>query len=114
MTELESKLVDRILEKVDVDKLIERIGLDVLTDRIAERAAEIIVAKEYPSAPAVPESPLSPFIPETARPKPYFPPVTVMYGVTPTEFNPTAIDDLATQSSASTYKTSEFKVDDRP
>ena len=99
MTELENKLVDRILEKMDLDKLIEKIGLDVLTDRIAEKAAEMIVAKEYPSAPAIPSDPVIPVNPATPWPTtPIIPPITVMYGVTTTDFKPTAFGQEATEN----------------
>ena len=70
MTELENKLVEKILEKIDMDKLI---------DKIAEKAAELIVQKEYPNSPVTPQ-----IVPE----KPWMDIFTpVMYGTIPTEFN---------------------------
>ena len=110
MTELENKLVEKILEKMDLDQLIDRIGLDVLTDRIAEKAAEMIVEKEYPSAPAgpvlpgVPVNPVTPVTPTSPWTTPGFPPITVMYGVTTTEFNPHAATGDASTSSSATYQ----------
>jgi len=95
MTELENKLVEKILEKIDMDKL---------TDKIAERAAEIIVQKEYPSSPATP----SPSIPWTEpwwtprTPNNPFAPVTVMYGVVPTQFE--VQGNATTSASISTKK----------
>ena len=78
MTELENKLVEKIMEKLDMDKL---------TDKIAEKAAELIVQKEYPSTPIT--NPSSPWIaPQWPDKRDPFGPVTVMYGVTPTEFRP--------------------------
>ena len=78
MTELENKLVEKIMEKLDMDKL---------TDKIAEKAAELIVQKEYPSTPIT--NPVDPWIaPGSIKPNNPFGPVTVMYGVTPTEFRP--------------------------
>lgn len=108
MTELENKIADRIIEKMDLDKLIEKIGLDVLTDRIAEKAAEMIIKREYPSAPDTPPAPITipPGFPWTAAPK-IEPPVTVMYGVTTTDFHPGAAEQAVHDScvaSASTYK----------
>ena len=115
MTGLEEKLAEKLLEKIDIDKLIERIGLDVLTDKIAERAAELIVEREYPSdtvhpsSPTNPINPINPVCPGTPWPAPGVPPITVMYGVTPTDFEVTALkqsskheDDAATTSA--TYK----------
>ena len=70
MTELENKLVEKILEKIDMDKL---------TEKIAEKAAELIVQKEYPNSPVTPQIvPKEPWID-------IFTPV--MYGTIPTEFN---------------------------
>ena len=81
MTELENKLVEKIMEKLDMDKL---------TDKIAEKAAELIVQKEYPSTPIT--NPSSPWIaPQWPDKRDPFGPVTVMYGVTPTEFRPTCL-----------------------
>ena len=102
MTELEDKLVEKIIEKMDLDKLIDKIGLDVLTDRIAEKAAEMIVEKEYSSTPSAPVNPIMPVDPVTPWPKPGIDQIIVMYGVTTTEFNPYAADGAST-SSASTY-----------
>ena len=104
MTELENKLVERILEKMDLEKLIEKIGYDVLTDKIAEKAAELIVKKEYPDAPTGPIAPIipgNPIKPST----PWELPITVMYGVTPTEFKPTTTYD----SSGTTATTEYYK-----
>ena len=98
MTELENKLVEKIMEKLDMDKL---------TDKIAEKAAELIVQKEYPSTPIT--DPVKPWIvPDLTKPNNPFGPVTVMYGVTPTEFRPTCL----TQNSAGDVLTSnENKVE---
>lgn len=105
MTELENKLAEKLLEKIDLDKLIEKIGLDVLTDKIAEKAAELIVKKEFTDTPTFPSNPINPVTP-WPTPTPYIPPITVMYGVTPTEFNPTAVSKLQEDAatSASTVK----------
>ena len=86
MTELENKLVEKIMEKLDMDKL---------TDKIAEKAAELIVQKEYPSIPIT--NPSGPWIaPDPTNPSNPFGPVTVMYGVTPTEFKPTCVTQNST------------------
>lgn len=70
MKELENKLVEKILEKIDMDKL---------TDKIAEKAAELIVQKEYPNSPVTPQ-----IVPK----KPWMDIFTpVMYGTIPTEFD---------------------------
>lgn len=94
MTDLENKVLDKILEKINIEELIEKIGYDKLTDKIAEKAAEFIMKKEYPDT-----STEQPFIPNPwINPSPWktepYPitPVTVMYGVTPTEFKPTAFE----------------------
>ena len=98
MTELENKLVEKIMEKLDMDKL---------TDKIAEKAAELIVQKEYPNTPII--DPVKPWIaPDLTNPSNPFGPVTVMYGVTPTEFRPTCL----TQNSAGDFLTgNENKVE---
>ena len=70
MKELENKLVEKILEKIDMDKL---------TEKIAEKAAEIIVQKEYPNSPVTPQ---------IVQKEPWIDIFTpVMYGTIPTEFN---------------------------
>lgn len=97
MTDLENKVLDKILEKIDIEELIEKIGYEKLTDKIAEKAAEFIVQKEYPDQPIIqPISPQSPWInPSPWKTEPYpISPVTVMYGVTPTEFKPIAFDAI--------------------
>ena len=95
MTELENKLVKKILEKIDMDKL---------TDMIAEKAAELIVQKEYPSAPAAPTTPPCPFTPGRPWTSPAQPiePIVVMYGVSPTEFKVTTAVTEQNSESAST------------
>ena len=94
ITDLENKVLDKILEKINIEELIEKIGYEKLTDKIAEKAAELIVQKEYPNTPV--EQPFipNPWInPSPWKTEPYpITPVTVMYGVTPTEFRPTALD----------------------
>ena len=91
MTELENKLVEKILEKIDMDKL---------TDMIAEKAAELIVQKEYPSIPITPGVPITPGSPWTSPTKP-IEPIVVMYGVSPTEFKiTTAITEQNAESSS--------------
>ena len=82
MTELENKLVEKILEKLDMDKL---------TDKIAEKAAELIVQREYPSSPA--PSPINPVIPNPINPinpwvSPNRPiePIVAAYACIPTQF----------------------------
>lgn len=104
MTELENRILDRILEKMDLEKLIEKIGYDVLTDKIAEKAAELIVKKEYPDAPIGPITPVIPSNP--IKPStPWELPITVMYGVAPTEFKPiTTYDSSATTATTEYYK----------
>ena len=70
MKDLENKLVEKILEKIDMDKL---------TDKIAEKAAELIVQKEYPNSPVTPQ---------IVQKEPWIDIFTpVMYGTIPTEFN---------------------------
>ena len=77
MTELENKLAEKILEKIDMDKL---------TDKIAEKAAELIIQKEYPDYPVIP-----PFEPGEIWPKvPEIQPQVLMYGVPPVEYKPTS------------------------
>ena len=104
MTELESKIVDRIIEKMDLDRLIDKIGLDVLTDRIAEKAAEKIVKMEYPDvpdtspAPGTLPNPFTPGVPWTTPPV-QIEPITVMYGVLPTQFKTAVEQTLGDQSS---------------
>ena len=91
MIELENKLVEKIMEKLDMDKL---------TDKIAEKAAELIVQKEYPSSHIIP--PIDPWIaPDPTNPSNPFGPVTVMYGVTPTEFRPMSAGAAVTSISIS-------------
>ena len=95
MTDLENKVLEKILEKLDLDKLIEKIGYDVLTDKIAEKAAELIVQKEYPDQPIIqPISPSNPWInPNPWKIEPYpISPVTVMYGCVPDQFNINSIN----------------------
>lgn len=76
MTELENKLVERILEKLDMDKL---------TDKIAEKAAELIVQKEYPSIPIT--NPSNPWIaPGSIKPDHLFEDVVA-------KFRPTCVQD---------------------
>ena len=96
MTELENKLVEKILEKLDMDKL---------TDKIAERAAELIVQKECPTSPIIP--PFNPVIPYpwTTPPERPYEPITVMYGVVPTQFE--VQGDSTTSVSISTKKEEE-------
>lgn len=91
MTELENKLVEKILELVDMDKL---------TDKIAEKAAELIIQKECPNAPVFP--PFSPGLPWTTPPSPIKDLIAVMYGVTPTEFK--VSDDSQSTANTETYK----------
>lgn len=95
MTELENKLVEKILEKIDMDKL---------TDKIAEKAAELIVQKEYPESPIIP--PFNPVVPYpwTTPPTPREP-IMVMYGVVPTQFE--VQSDATTSASISTKKEEE-------
>lgn len=92
MTELENKLVEKILEKIDMDKL---------TDMIAEKAAELIVQKEYPSAPTTPPCPFTPGRPWTSPAQP-IEPIVVMYGVSPTEFKITTATTEQNSESSST------------
>ena len=97
MTELENKLVEKILEKLDMDKL---------TDKIAEKAAELIVQKEYPESPVIP--PFNPVVPYpwTTPPTPREP-ITVMYGVVPTQFE---VQGGATTSASISTKKEEESV----
>ena len=70
MKDLENKLVEKILEKIDMDKL---------TEKIAEKAAELIVQKEYPNSPVTPQ---------IVQKEPWIDIFTpVMYGTIPTEFD---------------------------
>lgn len=71
-----------------------------LTDKIAEKIAEKVVKDGNPFVP-------NPVIPSTGNPNPWIPntpitPITVMYGVTPTEFRPTALDPADGVASAAT------------
>jgi hypothetical protein len=91
MTELEDKIVEKVLELVDMEKL---------TDKIAEKAAELIIQRECPNAPILP--PFSPGLPWTTPPSPIIEPIAVMYGVTPTEFK--VSDDSQSTAETETYK----------
>lgn len=64
-----------------------------LTDKIAEKVAEKVVKDGNPFIPAVPGR----LWPDPIRP---YEPITVMYGVTPTEFRPTAADQVSGESSS--------------
>lgn len=70
-----------------------------LTDKIAEKIAEKLLKDGNPFTP-------NPVIPVPGTPPPInpgqWPPITVMYGVTPTEFRPTTIDTAVGESSAET------------
>lgn len=86
MTELENKLVVKIMEKLDMDKL---------TDKIAEKAAELIVQKEYPSTPIT--DPVKPWIaPGSIKPDHPFEDVVVAYGVPSSGFRPTCLTQNST------------------
>lgn len=95
MTELENKLVEKILEKIDMDKL---------TDKIAEKAAQLIVQKECPASPVIPPLNPAPPYPWTTPPERPYEPITVMYGVVPTKFE---VQGYATASSRISTKKEE-------
>ena len=103
MIDLENKVLDKILEKINIEELIEKIGYEKLTDKIAEKAAELIVQKEYPDKPITQPIDPNPWInPYPWRTEPYpITPVTVMYGCTPTEYT---IDGINKLKDLSTYK----------
>lgn len=95
MTELENKLAEKILEKIDMDKL---------TDKIAEKAAELIIQREYPATPVI--TPKTPWYPSTQPEMPY-PPITVMYGVAPVEYKQTSVDTEYIDSLMTTKENTE-------
>lgn len=81
-----------------------KIDEEALTDKIAEKVAALILKDGNPLSPqpSVPGPNTIPWTPATP-----FPPVTVMYGVTPVPYNPTAVPYDATTANSAVYKPEE-------
>ena len=79
MIDIENKIIEKVVDKIDIDSIIDKIDIDLLTDKIAEKVADRIIKDKV-----INFDPINPFVPQV-NPSP-IPDQIMMYGCTPTPY----------------------------
>lgn len=89
MIDIENKIIEKVIDKIDINSIIDKIDIDLLTDKIAEKVADRII-KEKIVNPLDPINPITPFV-SPVNPS-SIPDQIMMYGCTPTPYQTISSD----------------------
>ena len=92
MIDIENKIIEKVIDKIDINSIIDKIDIDLLTDKIAEKVADYIIKNKIINLdPINPINPINLFVP-SVDPEPFIPDQVLMYGCTPTRYQITTSD----------------------